>query len=112
MSEEAKQSFIRQQSLNSYNEKKRKLEDLKIEIKQLDTVYNKNVAKSYDTAVSEFQKTIQPLQSAYRDALLDVEATFTEAMTEAQKNRLLMLFPSRIFRSLLLMLRRKEILPF
>ncbi|EQB93071.1 hypothetical protein [Elizabethkingia anophelis] len=93
LSEEAKQSFIRQQALNSYNEKKRKLEDLKTEIKQLDTVYNKNVVKSYDTAVSEFQKTIQPLQSAYRDALLDVEATFTEAMTEAQKKQALNAVP-------------------
>ncbi|OPC01943.1 hypothetical protein BAS10_18545 [Elizabethkingia meningoseptica] len=93
LSEEAKQSFIKQQSLDAYQQKKLKLEGLNTEIGQLDTVYNKSVAKSYDAAVGEFQKTIQPLQSAYRDVLLDVEATFTENMTEAQKKQALNAVP-------------------
>ncbi|MCL1667215.1 hypothetical protein M2T82_03975 [Elizabethkingia ursingii] len=89
LSEDAKEAFIRQQSLELNQAEKVKLEALKTEIGQLDAIYNKNVASAYGAAANEFQKTVKPLQDKYQDALLNVEATFTENMSEAQQKQAL-----------------------
>ncbi|MDR2204964.1 MAG: hypothetical protein LBE36_02235 [Flavobacteriaceae bacterium] len=64
---------------------KNALEKLKKELQKLQKKYTADYAKSYDAAYKRYQQNIKPLLEVYENAILVVEANFTEETTDAQK---------------------------
>jgi len=65
--------------------KKAQLDELKKDLLKTQKIYNSQYAKAYDLASKDYQSLVKPLYDDYEKQLLQVEATFTEQMTEAAK---------------------------
>ncbi len=65
---------------------KKQLEDLKKELSKTKALYEKQHAKAYDLAYKDYQNLVKPLYDAYYQEILEVEATFTEEMSQAEKD--------------------------
>jgi len=65
--------------------KKAQLDELKKDLLKTQKIYNSQYTKAYDLASKDYQSLVKPLYDDYEKQLLQVEATFTEQMTEAAK---------------------------
>lgn len=79
------ESVLKRQKVAVAVYEKEQLESLKKELVKTQTLYNKQYTKAYDLAAKDYQNLIKPIYDAYEHQLLQVEATFTEEMTEASK---------------------------
>ncbi|PZU91641.1 MAG: hypothetical protein DI529_00295 [Chryseobacterium sp.] len=79
------ESVLKRQKVAVALYEKKQLDDLKKELTKAQTLYNKQYTKAYDLASKDYQALIKPLYDSYEQNLLEVEATFTEEMTEAAK---------------------------
>ncbi len=79
------ESDLKRQNVALATYKKQQLESLKKELLKTQTLYNKQYTKAYDLAAKDYQNLIKPIYDAYEHQLLQVEATFTEEMTDASK---------------------------
>ena len=76
---------LKNQKLFLATEKKKQLELLKKDLEKAQKTYYKSYAKAHADALAEYQTASKPELDAYENALLNVEAGFTEETTEAQK---------------------------
>lgn len=79
------ESMLKRQKVALASLEKEQLEKLQKELSKTQKLYNKEYSKAYDLATQQYQKSIMPEREAYEQRLLEVEATFSEEMTEAAK---------------------------
>ncbi|MFC4816251.1 hypothetical protein [Flavobacterium sp. GCM10023249] len=65
---------------------KKRLEALKSEMDKLSKNYKESYAAAYETAQREHQAAIKPILDLYESKLLELEATFTEDVSEAKRD--------------------------
>ncbi|WP_084403420.1 hypothetical protein [Epilithonimonas caeni] len=79
------ESMLKRQKVALASYEKAQLEDLKKELSKAQSIYRKQYSKAFELASKDYQNLIKPLYDDYDQSLLEVEATFTEEMTEAAK---------------------------
>lgn len=79
------ESDLKRQKVAIASYEKSQLQELKKDLTKAEKIYRKQYAKSYDLALKDYQDLVKPLYEAYDAQLLQVEATFTEEMSEAAK---------------------------
>ncbi|MPT33113.1 MAG: hypothetical protein E2600_15900 [Chryseobacterium sp.] len=80
------ESAVKRQEVVLAAYEKKQLEDLKKELSKTKTLYEKQYAQAYDLAYKDYQNLVKPLYDAYYQEISQVEATFTEEMSQAEKD--------------------------
>ncbi|MDP9957461.1 hypothetical protein J2X97_003130 [Epilithonimonas hungarica] len=80
------ESAVKRQEVVLAAYEKKQLEDLKKELSKTKTLYEKQYAQAYDLAYKDYQNLVKPLYDAYYQEISQVEVTFTEEMSQAEKD--------------------------